>query len=133
MGMNWISIAEQLRAIGVTVPGTPILSGEIIEPSEAVTAQCLDHDDAFNRPPSAIDHNDTVACVLKAAKAAGVSFFERVADGELVTARTQSNRTPASLRAGGQSCRNPVCPSSRRTRSIRRAPEEARCRSGLHR
>ena len=50
-----------------------------------MTAQCLDHDDAFTTPPAAADHNDAVPCVLKAAKAAGVSFFERVADGELVT------------------------------------------------
>jgi hypothetical protein len=51
MGMSWISIAEQLRAIGVTVPGTPSLSREVIEPNEPVIAQYLDHHDAFTTPP----------------------------------------------------------------------------------
>ena len=83
MGMNWISIGEQLRAIGVTVSGAPAAPQDVSKPNELASAHDVDLDEAFNAAARTAD-DDVVARVLKDAKAAGLNFFERATDGELI-------------------------------------------------
>src|SRR5829696_3508237 len=81
--MNWISIAEQLRAIGVTVSGAPAAPQDVVKLNELASAHDVDLDEAFNAAARTAD-DDVVARVLKDAKAAGLNFFERATDGELI-------------------------------------------------
>jgi DNA polymerase I len=82
--LSWASISEQLRAIGVEVP--------VAAPHGGEQATCADH-----VPPSQPDvpplqrslradkpTSDWPTTILAAAKRAGVTFMERVTDGELV-------------------------------------------------
>ena len=48
MGMNWNSIGEQLRAIGVTVSGAPAAPQDVSKPNELASAHDGDLDEAFN-------------------------------------------------------------------------------------
>jgi len=75
MGMNWITIAEQLRAIGVTVPGTIVVPGDINQPIERLSAKCPDRDEEFTTGPSAADHCNAVVAVLKAPRLLASHFL----------------------------------------------------------
>ena len=83
--LSWASIAEQLRAIGVEVPVT-------VPPGNGDPAAHTDHvvpsqpDVRPQQRPSRVDkpNPDPLTTILAAAKKAGVTFLERVSDGDLV-------------------------------------------------
>ena len=80
--LSWASISEQLRTIGVEVPvagqGTGDPADHVPPPSQPdVPPQ---QQPSLAREPT----QDLLTTILAAAKKAGVTFLERVADGELV-------------------------------------------------
>ena len=82
--LSWTSISEQLRAIGVEVPATaPQRNGDPAAPADHVTPQ---PDAPPQQRPSRADNPSpaSLTAILAAAKKAGVTFMERVSDGELV-------------------------------------------------
>ena len=89
--LTWASVAEQLRAAGVDLPMAAIPAAQELQPAASHDETTLAPNTAARtgfrsdaspgRPAS--DPADLVA-ILRMARAAGVTFFERVADGELV-------------------------------------------------
>jgi hypothetical protein len=79
--LSWVSVSEQLRAIGVEVPiaappeGRPATRNDHVPPAQPDVPQ--------PQQPSRADKH-ALAKILAAAKKAGVTFMERVRDGELV-------------------------------------------------
>ena len=83
--LSWASISEQLRTIGVEVPVTaPQGNGDASERTDQVPPSPSDVPP--QQRPSRADKPspDPVTTILAAAKKAGVTFMERVTDGELV-------------------------------------------------
>ena len=95
--MNWQALAEQLRAIGVVVPA----EGEALTKSASVRPVVEPSARESGTPPaqpsikqpidktcevdaSSSSEIEEVSNTIKLATAAGVTFFERVRDGELV-------------------------------------------------
>jgi hypothetical protein len=87
--LSWVSIFEQLQAIGVEVPATvpqrndepsarPEPADPASKPDKADTRQSREPPRADKPAPKAL------TTILAAAKKAGVKFMERVADGELI-------------------------------------------------
>ena len=82
--LSWASIAEQLRAIGVEVPVTaPQGNGGASQRTDQVP-QSQSEVPAKQRPSRADKPHPDALTILAAAKKAGVTFMERVSDGELV-------------------------------------------------
>jgi len=93
MGMSWNSIAEQLRSIGVVLPvdaaadhnlgSVPLLrDAPSLEPSIPPVKRSIDE---IIEARAADDSEAEEVCgVIKSATAAGVTFFQRVSDGELI-------------------------------------------------
>jgi hypothetical protein len=82
--LSWASISEQLRAIGVEVP---VAASQGSEPSTPTDRALPSQPDVPPlQRPSRADRPapDPTATILATAKRAGVSFMERVTDGELV-------------------------------------------------
>ena len=83
--LSWAAISEQLRAIGVDVPVTaPQGDGDASGHTDHVPLSPSDVPP--KQRPSRPDkpHPDPLTTILAAAKKAGVTFMERVTDGELV-------------------------------------------------
>ena len=82
--LSWASISEQLRAIGVEVPVTAPQGSDL--PRLPITYRPSQPDVPPQQQPSraAEPTPDPLTTILAAAKKAGVTFMERVADGELV-------------------------------------------------
>jgi DNA polymerase I len=77
--LSWAAIAEQLRAVGVDVPVTAVQgNGD----RRACPAPPF-HVDVPPAPAPA-DRPGSTAAIVAAAKNAGVTFLERVSDGELI-------------------------------------------------
>jgi hypothetical protein len=79
--LSWASISEQLRAIGVEVPIAASLEGRPAPRNDHVPPSR--HDLPPPQQPSRADKH-ALATILAAAKKAGVTFMERVKDGELI-------------------------------------------------
>ena len=80
--LSWASISEQLRTIGVEVPVTGQGSGD---PADHVPPPSQPDVPPQQQPSPAYElTQDPLTTILAAAKKAGVTFMERVADGELV-------------------------------------------------
>ena len=82
--LSWASISEQLRAIGVEVPVTAPQGSEPATRTEPVPPSPPDVPPV--QQPSRADKPtpDPLTTILAAAKKAGVTFMERVTDGELI-------------------------------------------------
>ena len=82
--LSWATISEQLRAIGVEVPVTaPQGNGDASQRTDQVP-QSQSEVPAKRRPSRADKPHPDALTILAAAKKAGVTFMERVSDGELV-------------------------------------------------
>jgi hypothetical protein len=82
--LSWAAISEQLRAIGVEVPVTaPQGNGDASERTDQVPPFPSDVPPK-QRPPRPDKPHPNPLTILAAAKKAGVTFMERVSDGELV-------------------------------------------------
>jgi hypothetical protein len=92
--LSWNSIADQLRSIGIKVPEDLSSSdygrqtpANDISASPALANVVSFAEEIRGTPPQAEPSDavrDVVDAVVKAARSAGVTFFERVNDGELV-------------------------------------------------
>ena len=87
--LSWVSIFEQLQAIGVEVPATvPSRNDEpAARPEHAPPPFKPDMADVpLSRQPPRADTPapEALTTILAAAKKVGVKFMERVADGELI-------------------------------------------------
>ena len=83
--LSWAAISEQLRAIGVEVPETaPQGNGDASGRTDQVPPSPSEVPP--KQRPSRPDkpHPDPLTTILAASKKAGVTFMERVSDGELV-------------------------------------------------
>ena len=80
--LSWASISEQLRTIGVEVPVAGQKTGD---PADHVPPPSQPDVPPQQQPSPACEPiQDPLTTILAAAKKAGVTFMERVADGELV-------------------------------------------------
>jgi DNA polymerase I-like protein with 3'-5' exonuclease and polymerase domains len=87
--LSWVSIFEQLQAIGVEVPATvpPRNDDPAARPEHAPPPFKPDMADVpLSRQPPRVDTPapEALTTILAAAKKVGVKFMERVADGELI-------------------------------------------------
>ena len=82
--LSWASISEQLRTIGVEVPVTAPAGSEPAPRTDPVPPSRPDVPP--RQQPTRADKPipDPLTTILAAAKKAGVTFMERVTDGELV-------------------------------------------------
>ena len=82
--LSWAAISEQLRTIGVEVPVTaPQGNGDAGERNDQVPQSPSDVPPQL-RPSGADKPHPDALTILAAAKKAGVTFMERVSDGDLV-------------------------------------------------
>ena len=82
--LSWAAISEQLRGIGVDVPVTaPQGNGDASEHTDQVPLSPSDVPPKQRPSRSDKPHPDALT-ILAAAKKAGVTFMERVSDGEFV-------------------------------------------------
>ena len=81
--LSWASISEQLRAIGVEVPAT---APQVSEPAKRTDHVPPSQPDVPQQQPWCADKPtpDSLTTILAAAKKAGVTFLERLTDGELI-------------------------------------------------
>jgi DNA polymerase I len=90
--LTWASIAEQLRAAGVNLPMAAIPATQGLPPANSQYETSPAPSPAVRTEPlserSSLGQDATgeagIAVLLRMARSAGVTFFERVADGELV-------------------------------------------------
>jgi hypothetical protein len=91
--MTWVSIAEQLRTIGVEVPRSascpPKYTDSVQFPDSITYVGRLDTPDVPHPANNNVSHDkstdrEPIAVDLSTAKAAGVNFFEVVSDGDMV-------------------------------------------------
>jgi DNA polymerase I-like protein with 3'-5' exonuclease and polymerase domains len=80
--LSWAAIAEQLRALGVDVPVTGTKGNDYPPPRSVPPLQTEVPQPA--PAPCPADPLSSVASMVAAAKKAGVTFMERISDGELM-------------------------------------------------
>ncbi len=81
--LSWASVAAHLRSIGIVVPdGQPAEQEPAQRQSAPPPAESTEENQGTSRPADQ-DRKDWSA-VLRSAKSAGVLFFERLSDGELI-------------------------------------------------
>ena len=115
--LSWAAIAEQLRALGVTVPVTAT-QGSDAPPERSVPP--FQTDVPPEPAPCPADAAASTTAIVAAAKKAGVIFMERVSDGELIVEGLDrlAPDDRQKLEAGWSDIRNVLLPDDTSTASI---------------
>jgi DNA polymerase-1 len=117
--LSWAAIAEQLRTLGVDVPLTTT-KGNDYPPALSVPPLQTEVPPQPAPAPCPADPPSSVASMVAAARKAGVTFMERVSDGELMV-EGLGHLTPddrQKLDVGWNDIRNELLPADTSTASI---------------